>query len=145
MSDIRVSAIVTTYQLERYVAEAIASIQAQTRPVDEIVVVDNGSTDSTVAIVRDLAERDPRISLLQEEARGASHVRNCGLRAARCDVIAFLDGDDVWPKTKIANQLAMLQTSPDLQVTTGQTAMVRAIDPMTLEPPPTATWLRQFT
>jgi glycosyltransferase involved in cell wall biosynthesis len=138
VSDISVSAIVTAFQLERFIADAIRSVQAQTRPVDEIIVVDNGSTDSTLNIVRDLSRHDERIRLAEETERGVSQVRNCGIRAAQGDAIAILDGDDTWPADKIEHQAARLGAAPRVDIVTGLTAVVEAIDSKTLCPPPEA-------
>lgn len=138
MSRAFVSAIVTAYQFERFIGAAIASIQAQTRPVDEIVVVDNRSTDATPAILADLARADPRLMLLDVEPKGPAHARNRGLEAARGEIVAMLDGDDCWPRDKTEAQLARLESDPDVAVVTGRTAFTDAIDPKTLAPPPDA-------
>lgn len=131
----RITAIVTAYRFERFIRAAIASIAAQTHPVDEIIVVDNASDDATPDILRELAARDRRIALLGTEPRGPAHARNIGLRAARGEVIAMLDGDDTWPAGKIAAQMARLARDPRVDMVSGATAFVDAIDDATLAPP----------
>ena len=138
MSAPRISAIVTAYRFERFIRTAIDSIQAQTHPVDEIIVVDNGSDDGTPAILRELARGDPRLVLLDVEALGPAHARNHGLRAARGAIIAMLDGDDAWPRGKIAAQIARMDGQPHVDMVSGPTAFVDAIDDTTLAPPPGA-------
>ena len=138
MSAPRISAIVTAYRFERYIRTAIASIQAQTHPVDEIIVVDNRSDDATPAILSALAREDPRLVLLDVEPLGPAHARNHGLRAARGMIIAMLDGDDTWPRGKIAAQIARMEAQPHVDMVSGSTAFVDAIDDASLAPPPGA-------
>lgn len=101
----RVSAIVVTRNGERFIAEALASIAAQTRPVDEIVVLDGASTDGT----RDVALREPGVRLVAQDGTGLAGARNQAIAAATGDVIAFLDHDDRWTPRKIELQLALLR------------------------------------
>lgn len=138
MSAPRISAIVTAYRFERFIRTAIASIQAQTYPVDEIIVVDNQSDDTTPSILSALAAEDPRLVLLDVEPRGPAYARNHGLRASRGAIIAMLDGDDAWPRGKIAAQIARMDAQPHVNMVSGPTAFVDAIDDATLAPPPGA-------
>jgi glycosyltransferase involved in cell wall biosynthesis len=103
--------VVPTYNYGRYVAAAVASALQQTRPPDEVVVIDDGSTDDTRAR---LAEFGDRIRYSHQENRGLSAARNAGLRAARGDYVALLDSDDVWHPRKLEHQAAVLaaQASP---------------------------------
>lgn len=91
-----IAAVIPVYNKEPYVARAITSVLSQTRAVDEIIVVDNASTDGSLARIR--AFQDPRIRLLQCTAaqRGPSRARNLAVRAATSRWIAFLDADDEW-------------------------------------------------
>ena len=101
-----VSAIIPTYNAERFVEEAIRSVLGQTyRPV-EILVVDDESTDKTVEKVQEFG---PRLRLLRQDHTGAAAARNLGVRHATGRYIAFLDADDTWPATKLSRQMEILQ------------------------------------
>jgi glycosyltransferase involved in cell wall biosynthesis len=99
--------IVPVFNGERLIGDALRSIRAQTRPVDEIVVVDDGSTDGTAAEVTGLGV--PGLVLLRQENRGPSAARNRGIAAATGDLITFLDADDEWRPDKLAIQLPLLE------------------------------------
>ncbi len=94
-----VSIIMPAYNVGDYVAESILSIQKQTYPNWELIVVNDGSTDHTPEVVRNLAEKDTRIRLYTQENGGVSSARNRGLGEAKGEHIAFLDGDDFWEPT----------------------------------------------
>jgi glycosyltransferase involved in cell wall biosynthesis len=102
----RVSAIMPVRDGERYIAEALDSMLAQTRPPDEIVVVDDGSTDGTASIVAGYAEP---VRLIRREPRGVGAAINTALDAISGDVVCFLDADDLWTPGKLAAQCAALE------------------------------------
>ncbi len=108
----RVSVIMPTYNYGRYVADAIESIQAQTFGNFEIVVVDDGSTDDTAAILARLAE--PRLKVIRQERAGTASARNRGLEAARGEFITWLDADDLWKPTFLERHLAVLEAEPEV-------------------------------
>lgn len=109
MSGPLVSCIVPCFQGERYVAEALESILAQThRPIDPIVV-DDGSTDGTAAAVRRFGDA---VRYVHQQNRGPAAACNRGLDLARGDLIAFLEQDDVWEPDKLARQVAALDADP---------------------------------
>tara|TARA_R110001592_G_scaffold348479_1_gene642643 strand:+ start:825 stop:1559 length:735 start_codon:yes stop_codon:yes gene_type:complete len=94
-----ISVIIPAYNSEKLIVHAIKSIEAQTLPVDEIICVDDASTDRTAKIVK---ESFPNVKLIRLESNsGPSFARNIGIKAASGNVIAFLDADDVWPEDKI--------------------------------------------
>lgn len=100
-----VSVVIPVYNGERYLAEAIESVLAQTSPVTEIIVVDDGSTDGSAAV----AERFcPAVRLVSGSHAGAGAARNRGVAESNGTLIAFLDADDVWPPDKLERQLAAL-------------------------------------
>jgi glycosyltransferase involved in cell wall biosynthesis len=100
-----VSVVIPSYNSARFVAGAIDSALAQTYWPLEIVVVDDGSTDNTAEV---LAPYGDRIRVLRQENRGLAGARNCGLRAAKGDLIALLDADDQWLPEKLEKQVALL-------------------------------------
>lgn len=106
MSRTRVSALVVTYNHGRYVAEALRSALAQSYPVDEVVVVDDGSDDDTLHRARSIV--DPRVRVLELPHRGIdalAETYNAGLRACAGDLVAILEGDDRWPQGKLELQV----------------------------------------
>lgn len=105
-----VSAIVPTYNRREMLARALDSIAAQTRPVDEVLVVDDGSTDGSAEM---LAARFPGARRLRCERLGVSAARNRGIAAASGEWVAFLDSDDEWRPAKIERQLAALAAAPE--------------------------------
>ncbi|MBC8377964.1 MAG: glycosyltransferase family 2 protein [Planctomycetes bacterium] len=107
----KISVVIPAYNAEKHIARAIESALAQTRPADEIIVVDDGSADTTAEVVRSFGDK---VVLIQQENAGASVARNAGLEAATGDWIAFLDADDEWVSNKLELQIAHLKRNPDL-------------------------------
>ncbi|MBQ3652809.1 MAG: glycosyltransferase family 2 protein [Synergistaceae bacterium] len=89
-----ISVIVPAYNVEKYLARCLNSILAQTYTNLEILIIDDGSTDSTGTISDQYALRDPRIRVIHQENQGLAEVRNVGLREARGEYIQFVDSDD---------------------------------------------------
>lgn len=109
-----VSVIIPTYNRAPLVAEAVASVLAQTWTDYELLVVDDGSTDATLEV---LAPFRDRLRLLQQpENRGVSAARNRGAQEARGEWLAFLDSDDLWLPAKLARQLQWLAAHPGVQI-----------------------------
>lgn len=103
------------YDAARFIEQALTSIRAQTRPADEILVIDDGSTDTTVALARGV----PGVTVLQQAHAGVAAARNRGLEAATGDVIAWLDADDLWAPETLALQLESL-VSGDAAIVMGR-------------------------
>ena len=116
-SDFLVSVIVPVYNSQQFVTEAIDSIMAQHHEEVEIVIVDDGSTDSTETVVRSVVAP---IRYYKQENRGPSAARNVGIRHAEGDIIAFLDADDLWPPDKLHLQLSRLRDDPELDIVLGR-------------------------
>ena len=110
MSRPLVTVIMPSYNAERYIAESIESVLAQTVENWELIIVDDASIDGTLDIVVEFQRRDPRIRLVAEDTnRGPAHARNRGLEQARGDLIAFIDSDDVWFPEKTAKQVTAIE------------------------------------
>ena len=90
----RISVIVPVYNSENYLEKCVRSITAQTYPDLEIILVDDGSTDSSGRMCDSFAERDARIKVIHKENGGQSDARNCGLDIASGEYIGFVDSDD---------------------------------------------------
>lgn len=114
-----VSVIMPAYNMERFITSAIRSVQQQTLTDWELLVIDDGSSDGTCAIVQELADGDNRIHLLRNEANmGVARTRNRGLDLCQGQYVAFLDSDDLWQPRKLECQLARFQeTEADLVYT----------------------------
>jgi glycosyltransferase involved in cell wall biosynthesis len=117
VSALSVSVVMPLRDAAAYVAAAIESIWAQNHGATEIIVVDDGSSDGSDVIVAALG---PGITLIRQSPAGAAAARNRGLDAARGDIIAFLDADDLWPAGKLALQLDALERDPTIGLVTGR-------------------------
>lgn len=105
-----VSVIMPAYNSERHIAEAIASVQAQTLTSWELCITDDCSTDRTAQIVQEMAADDPRIRYAkQPENRGAGAARTASLERARGRYVAYLDADDIWYPTKLERQITFMK------------------------------------
>ena len=104
------TAIIPAYNAEGFIRAAIDSILAQTRPVDEIIVVDDGSKDNTRAVVESYGER---VTFVQQANGGPSVARNNAAQRAKSSLIAFLDADDEWEPRKLELQTEAFEKHPD--------------------------------
>lgn len=114
----RVSCIIPTCNRREQLSTAIASVVAQTVPVTEIIVIDDGSTDGTFDMLQALGGEvgQVHVAVLRQENRGPAAARNAGLRIASGDLVAFLDDDDVWHPEKTARQLAVFSSRPEIDL-----------------------------
>lgn len=101
----RISPIIPVYNGERYLADAIRSVLSQTHPVSEIIVVDDGSTDTSASIAHRFG---PPVRVLTQPNLGPAAARNLGVAHATGDLLAFLDADDLWMPDKLVRQTAVL-------------------------------------
>jgi glycosyltransferase involved in cell wall biosynthesis len=124
-SDPLVSAIIIFLNEERFLAEAIESVLAQTYAAWELILVDDGSMDQSPAIARGYAAQQPnRILCVDHDGhanRGMGASRNLGLDYARGRYVGFLDADDVWMPNKLRDQVAILEAYPDVGMVYGRT------------------------
>jgi glycosyltransferase involved in cell wall biosynthesis len=107
-----VSVVIPTYNRAHLIGESIHSVLDQTYGDFELVVVDDGSSDDTEAVVRRF--HDPRIRYIYQENQGISGARNTGIRNARGKYIGFLDSDDLWLPQLLEVQVAALDADPEV-------------------------------
>ncbi len=107
-----VSVLMAVYNSERYLAQAVESILNQTLHALEFVIIDDGSTDRSLAILQQYAAQDPRIRLTSRENRGIPQTRNELLEMARAELLAVMDSDDVALPERLEQQVAFLQAHP---------------------------------
>jgi glycosyltransferase involved in cell wall biosynthesis len=109
----KISVLMNVYNVEAFIAEALASIQSQTFSDIEIVVVDDGSTDGTLRLVEKLASCDPRIIVVgTPDNRGIPYALNLGLGFCHAPFIAKMDGDDIALPARLERQLRFLKDNP---------------------------------
>ncbi len=105
-----ITVVIPTYNRYTLLKRAISSVLAQTQSVDEIIIIDDGSTDNTPRIQNDFLT----LKYIYQKNKGVSSARNLGIKNAKNEWIAFLDSDDEWHKEKIAKQTAFHQTTPEI-------------------------------
>lgn len=109
-----VSVIIPVYNCEKFIAEALDSALAQTYSPLEIIVINDGSTDSSMEIVRNYSD----IKIISQTNHGVSYARNKGIASCRGEYLAFLDADDVWLKSKIEKQMKIFLRHQEVSVVT---------------------------
>ena len=107
---VTVSVIITTYNQAALIEETITSVLAQTRLPDEVIVVDDGSTDDTAARVKAFGGR---VRYIHQQNQGVAGSRNTGMSLAAGDLLVLLDGDDLWHPQKIEFQVDAFLAHPD--------------------------------
>ncbi|AQT69625.1 putative glycosyltransferase EpsJ [Anaerohalosphaera lusitana] len=106
-----VSVILPAYNAAEHIQTAVSSVLAQTAPPQEIIVIDDGSTDNTAEIVKSFGEK---VRYIHQPNAGVSAARNTGIKAASAEWIAFLDADDEWLPEKLEKQFALLDADQSL-------------------------------
>ncbi len=110
MSDITISVVIPSYNRAHHLERTIDSVLAQSRSADEIIIVDDGSTDNTRVL---LESKYPQTQTIYQNNKGVSAARNTGIRQAKNSWIALLDSDDSWHVEKLALQAEALKTNPE--------------------------------
>lgn len=129
-----VSVVTPVFNGERFLADAIGSVLAQTYRRFELIVVDDGSTDGSVALARSF----PDVRVLEQDHAGPGAARNAGIAASRGELLAFLDADDLMPVDKLEVQVAYLKSHPDVGCVLGRQVLFaeHAVDlPPAFAPP----------
>lgn len=143
MTPLAVSCIVPVYNGARYLSETIESVLAQTEPPAELIVVDDGSTDGSARVAQSFGDR---VRYIFQAHAGASAARNRGIGAARHDLIAFLDADDLFVSHKLERQMARFLARPDLEMSAAHAINFWSpdlpLDRIEHDPKPTAAWPR---
>lgn len=122
-SDMRVSVVIPAYNAARFLPEAVESVRQQTTPVHEIIIVDDGSTDGTEQVVQSLGGD---IVYIRQANAGVSAARNRGISEATGEIIAFLDADDLWLPEKVANQINVFLSNPEVVLVAADRAEIDA-------------------
>lgn len=115
-----VSVIIPVFNGEKYIGESIKSVLAQSGHSLEIIVIDDGSTDTTFNVVKTLMKNHNNIYYKYQTNQGTSVARNHGIELSRGEFLAFLDADDLWTTNKLSIQFSALKENPDLQIVFGQ-------------------------
>ena len=108
----KVTVVITTYNSITYLPETLESVLRQTFTDFEVLLVDDGSTDSTVQWASELV--DSRVKLITQENQGVCVARNTGIAHALGEYVAFLDSDDLWEPTKLEKQVRYFEDNPSL-------------------------------
>ncbi|HEY9717428.1 MAG TPA: glycosyltransferase family 2 protein, partial [Trichormus sp.] len=111
-----VSVIIPAYCAASYLERAVNSVREQTHRNIEIIIVDDGSTDDTLAIAMALAETDERIQVLHQSQSGAASARQLAAKHANGKYIAPIDADDLWAPQNLRRQVDCLEENPEVAV-----------------------------
>ena len=113
----KVSVVMPAYNCARFIGEAMTSVLSQTETDLELIVINDGSTDATLEIVKSIATTDSRVRVLSQPNSGKPSIaRNRGLEQAAGEFICFLDGDDVYRSRKIQEGLEVFRKHPSIQL-----------------------------
>src|SRR4051794_134814 len=120
-----ISVVVPAFNAERWIAETLECVLAQTSPADEIVVVDDGSTDGTAGVLADFADR---VRVIPQANGGCGAAFNTAIGAAASEYVALCPADDLWVPEKLAWQRATLRAHPEVDVSFGAAVNFGAVD-----------------
>lgn len=135
----KLGVIMPAWNRETTISAALRSLLRQGDAADlDIIVVDDGSTDGTAAVVAEMARSTPALRLVRQENRGVTRARNAGVAALAgdTDLVTFLDSDDISPAGRFAADIAHFRDDPELELVYGRMSIVDEIDEATLAPFP---------
>jgi glycosyltransferase involved in cell wall biosynthesis len=118
----RISVIIPTYNAEKFIAKTIQSVLDQTYQDFEILVIDDESSDRSVEVCQRF--KDDRLRIISQKNRGVPGARNTGIRAAKGELIALLDADDIWLPEKLAAHVQHLDQRPEVGISFSYSAMI---------------------
>ena len=116
MIEPRVSIIIPAFNAEEFIERSISSVVSQTVTDWELIIVNDGSTDTTAKLIENAASHEPRIHCIHQENQGLSAARNAGLGATRGRFVQFLDADDTLLPMKLEVSLNRFETDPELDI-----------------------------
>lgn len=111
-----ISVIIPNFNYSKYIIYTIESVLAQTYSNLECIVVDDGSTDDSVTLVKQLQVRDNRVKLVEKSNGGLSSARNEGIKNANGEYVSFLDSDDLWEVDKLKNQMEVFDQNEGIDI-----------------------------
>ena len=112
-----ISVIIPTFNAERFIAETLHSVYQQSQKPSEVILVDDGSKDQTLTIVK---EQFKEVEVVEQDHTGMPTAgRNTGLKLASSDFITFLDQDDIWPPGTLERHVKVFQEYPEVQLSKG--------------------------
>jgi len=117
-----ISVIIPVYNMEDYIAFTVQSVLAQTYSNFELLIVDDGSTDKSKKICQEF--KDLRIKIIEQKNQGVSAARNAGIRQAKGEFLAFLDGDDLWLPDKLEKHTKHLEKNPNVAVSFSRFSLI---------------------
>ena len=112
VQDFSVTVVIPAYNCEQSIDRAVQSVMDQTVPVDKIIIVDDGSSDRTVEVVRKLEQQFDCVHLIEQTNGGPAKARNTGIKSATSQWIAFLDADDAWLPNRLESQKSIIDAHP---------------------------------
>jgi glycosyltransferase involved in cell wall biosynthesis len=139
-----ISIVIPCFNVERYIEEAVRSVEAACGLEHEIIAVDNGSTDGTLNVLHSLQKEVGALSIVQTAERGASHARNKGLQLAKGEYIQFLDADDLLEPGKLDHQWKLAHEQGAGIVAASYTRLTTGLQHLPVPVAPSA-WLGLFT
>lgn len=111
----KVSIVIPAFDGDRFISETLESVLAQTYQDFEVIVIDDGSKDNTSAIVKDFISKYPgKIRYLYQENKGVAAARNRGIKESLCELIAFIDQDDLWMPEKLKKSIRYLEENREV-------------------------------
>ncbi len=122
------SVVIPCFNCADTIEATLASVQAQTLADWDVICVDDGSSDDTLAVLQRLAEAEPRLHIMSQENAGPSRARNAAATTAGGDIVAFLDADDVWLPGKLASVAKAFAEDPIADAVFGRIAFFRSHD-----------------
>ena len=127
-----VTVVIPLFDKAYFIRRTLTSVVAQTHPPEQVIVVDDGSTDDGPAVVAELiaARADRRVRLVRQPNAGPGPARNRGIAEAASEWIAFLDGDDLWQPNHLATLAEVAAACPDAAVIAARHRRIAATDPL---------------
>lgn len=124
-----VTVIIPAYNYAQFISETLASVQAQTYQHWECIVVDDGSTDNTSAVVASFSRKESRVRVIRQENKGLAAARNTGIANSTGEYVQFLDADDLLESKKLERQIEFLEQHSDVDIVYGDVRYFRTGNP----------------